>query len=249
MSFTLDIEKTGLAIVVTPVFPGTVPSYTITLNNSEGTEEASSTNTPLETVVSASGVYKAIVTTSTDVVIQFVLLEAQEFELNGFIITLVQQLLPPNISIDYGLFHNLRGKWLTMLSPNFNPPIDPSTPEEEINFLYKYLIAHLISRDLILVWAKQYLTSAAYSMVVGSSSGTSGNTVKKVITGPLETEYFGEDGNEVIISYLKDAFVPGGSFETISSAGCGLASHLSIYLSHCPISSSPTIKPRVIHFS
>lgn len=248
MEIDLTITKDGLTVFVSPSFSETPESFTITLLDSVGDQVTQVTLPQLEYTVSESGVYKVVVEAifggSTYVQGAYILLEGSL--LNQFIYTLVNQLIYDEIPLTYEEFFNYKQKWLEVLAPNFNPPIDPATPEENIPFLYKFLIAHLITRDIILKIAQQYLTASAYAFFSSSGVINTSGGIKKIVSGPIETEYFGSEETNSIQEVLKTAFIPGGMFENLVTTGCALASQLGIYLSHCPVPSDQLYVPKLL---
>ena len=73
----------------------------------------------------------------------------------------------------------------------------------------------------------------------GNQSGASGKELKKVTTGPAESEWF--SGSDVWGEIMK----AGGAFERIQKSACMIAAQLKIYLDFCPALPMNPIVPQV----
>jgi hypothetical protein len=185
--------------------------------------EGSSQDEPLYFTANIAGFYRVTATVESDeetfIKEALVYLESVESGLTQTIQELTNRNKPENIELPYPIFSDLKLKWLGICGFSYD--------ESTLGFLEKFFIANLIIRDLLLKRAQEYLASQ------GSSSTVSSGGIKKMVSGPLETEWFNESES------LKNTFVPGGLFDNVSSLCCSLASHLGIYLSFCPNITSP----------
>lgn len=155
----------------------------------------------------------------------------------------VIELLPVGFTFTYKLFNLYRVKWQSVIGPGILPeiPQEQLTNELVYPYLVNLLIANLITRDIILREANNYLLSS-YQSSGGSSSSTttSGGGIKKIVTGPIETEWF--NGSET----LKTSFSSGGVYQQVVNTACSLANSLEIYLSFCENSQFANILPKVL---
>ena len=142
----------------------------------------------------------------------------------------VSSLLPSTLSLKYDQFNLFRTKWQQIIGPNILE--DPSEYTYEFNYPIEYniLIAHLIVRDILIKSGNDFMMAlfegSVFSRTEISPSGIIG-AIKNLKTGPIEAEWF--DGSGVI----KEIFKNNGTFDTINSVCCTLASNLGISLGFC----------------
>lgn len=156
------------------------------------------------------------------------------------IITLVMEILPKNFDLDYQLFTSLKSKWCSMVGPGLVPTKRNIFDENNYSFLGKYLLAHLILRDLFLKAGNNFLMSTFSAAQDLSSSAGSQGAVKKITSGPIETEWFSGDDT------LKTVFGTSGVYEQVLSTLGSLASSLGVYLSFLPNNPAHTFVPILI---
>lgn len=179
---------------------------------------------------------------------EFILLEDTALTENTYIVSMVKTLLDSTFELDYPLFFLLKTKWLNILAPNF---VNKVIPEDELDipYMFRVLTAYLVVRDFLLKIAQDFLNGMGVSYTnttTGSNTTGAAGAIKKIVSGPLETEYFGESDKESTVTSYQKAFLTDGMFDNISTAGCTLASSLGIYLSFCGHPPNTTITPRVV---
>jgi len=130
---------------------------------------------------------------------------------------LVDQYIPEGITLDPEDKEIRIQKWQLYLSPLVNHEIALDDIYDEFSYtaLENTLIAQLIAYDLVVEGASKYLIS---------QGKTNGQEIKKMVQGPMETEWF--QGSET----LSKIFAPGGTFDTLAQTICSLASRLTIYI-------------------
>lgn len=139
---------------------------------------------------------------------------------------LVQGFLPTGIDFDedFKQVPDLILKWQLFLQPLVNIEIEVNYINNELYWppLVNYLIAYLITYDLILEVAQRYLISLG-----GSSAEEGGLEVKSIRTGPTEAEWF--QGSETWSEVFKDS----GLFDRLQENICNLSHRLRITLEIC----------------
>lgn len=150
----------------------------------------------------------------------------------------VSQLIPSPLSLDYGQFNLYRTKWQQIIGPNLFESPNDFTYEFSYPIKHNILIAHLIVRDILIKSGNDFMMAlfegSIFSRTEISPTGIVG-TIKGLKTGPIEAEWF--DGSAV----LKEIFKHNGTFDTINSVCCTLASDLGIALGFCNESINPII--------
>jgi len=120
-------------------------------------------------------------------------------------------------------------KWQLFLSAlvNHEIPLEDIYDEFAYTPLENTLVAQLIAYEQIIEAASKYLITTGQA---------GGKEIKKMVQGPMETEWFqGSDS-------LSKVFKKGGSFESLAQAICGLAKRLRIYIPGiCPDPGAPVI--------
>lgn len=76
---------------------------------------------------------------------------------------------------------------------------------------------------------------------------TAGGSVKKIVTGPTEVEYFDQDAQDSdLVSYAYNALKPGGLIDTLKQNLCMLAERVRVFLPICP-PQPKVVVPRVVN--
>ena len=155
--------------------------------------------------------------------------------LNTFnLLQMVERNLPAGVTLDTNQVVSYIRGWQEFIFPSVDPPTDEADKYNETCYtpLANELISKLVTVDMILLGANAYLLNQ------GNSSGASSKDVKKVVTGPAESEWFSNSDQWYAIMR------PGGILEGLQNQCCGLASNLGIYLPFCPAPHNVTV-PKV----
>jgi len=129
----------------------------------------------------------------------------------------VQAVLNGAIGMDSQEFLTFRNKWQELLGPSLGIDLLYYHHEAFWQPLQNTLIAYLIVRDSIQSSANRILSA------VGGADGL----VKRVETGPVNTEWF-DPG-----SIYSDIFKPGGLWEDLAAGICGIAAKVGVYIRGC----------------
>ncbi len=153
---------------------------------------------------------------------------------NFNLMQLISNNLPTGVTLDPTLATNYIRTWQDYLFPLVDPPSLEVDKYNETCYdpLANQLIGKLATVDLIMQGAKSYLLS------LGNLSGASAKDLKKVVTGPAESEWF--SGSDVWFDIMK----PGGILDGLKQECCMLADRISVYLPFCGISNK-VITPQV----
>lgn len=141
------------------------------------------------------------------------------------IILLVKQSMPPSLVVDNdSLVNTIRNQQDYLYPLVVNPPA-PSLKYNELEWqsLENVLISKLVLIELIINGANSYLLSQSKN-----NDGAS-RTIKKITTGPAETEWFSDS------DVWKGIMSEGGILEGIKKSACVLADRLRIFLPFCPV--------------
>lgn len=125
-----------------------------------------------------------------------------------------------------------RNTWQNSLGPALS--IDPDHYHQEAMWdpLQNTLIAYLVARD--------YVQASANRVLVSVGSGGGSGLVKRIETGPVNTEWF-DSG-----SLYADIFKPGGLWEDLLASVCGIASIVGVYIRGCDdvVTVPPIVLPK-----
>lgn len=152
----------------------------------------------------------------------------------------------PNWKIPDGLKQSLVEKWQLYLQPlvNHEVPIEYYNLEECYEALENQLVIELTMYDYLVLETSntmglindniEKIFTDEGSSSSGDDNGNNDLSVKKIVTGPTEVEYF--DKTNMMADYadsLIDAFKPDGLLYVIRQKICMLAERLDIYLPIC----------------
>lgn len=181
--------------------------------------------------------------------------------LSDTIYALIDTYIPETIfgSVSYELKHQFINKWQLYIQPlvNHNVPIEEYSNETFYEALENQLIMELAAYDFMVVKANQMVSASAAKVLennsVSSDSSSESSTgqpgsVKRIVTGPTEVEYFdiGSEDNDSISAITK-ALQPGGIIDILRAQLCMLAERLDIYLPICNQISPDVIVPKVVN--
>lgn len=161
--------------------------------------------------------------------------EAGKPELGNFnLIQLVTNNLPTGVTLDTTLAVSYIRGWQEYLFPLVDPPTDEAYKYDETSYepLVNQLIGKLVTVDIILQGAKSYLAG------LGNNPGSSTKDLKKVVTGPAESEWF--SGSDMWYSIMRQ----GGILDGIQSECCVIAARICVFLPFCP-AQNKVITPQV----
>ena len=160
-------------------------------------------------------------------------------------------------------------KWQLYIQPLVNHEI----PVEDFNYELYYealenqLIMELAAYDYMILNIQNVINATSQTIIKdnsqgsecggeyssqssGSSSDTSsasGGSIKKIVTGPTEVEYFNDTESEKdFISNITKATQPGGFIDILKQNLCMLAGRLDIYLPICE-NQTRVVVPRVVN--
>lgn len=156
---------------------------------------------------------------------------------NLSILDMINKSIPLGITLNVSTAVNSIRRWQDFIFPIVNPPTLESEKYLELSYspLANQLIAELTVIDIIIEGANSFLISQ------GNQSGATGKELKKITTGPAESEWF--SGSEVWAEIMKS----GGAFDQIQKHTCQLASQLRVALDFCPaLPRNPTV-PSVLY--
>lgn len=158
-------------------------------------------------------------------------------------------------------------KWQLYIQPlvNHEIPVEDFNNELYYEALENQLIMELAAYDYMLLNI-QNVINATFQTIIndnsqgsecneeyssqssGSSSNTSsGGSIKKIVTGPTEVEYFNDTESEKdFISNITKAVQPGGFIDILKQNLCMLAGRLDIYLPICE-NQTRVVVPRVVN--
>ena len=153
---------------------------------------------------------------------------------NFNLIQLISNNLPTGVTLDTTLATSYIRTWQDYLFPLVDPPSLELDKYNETCYdpLVNQLIGKLSTVDLILQGSKSYLLS------LGNLSGASKKDLKKVVTGPAESEWF--SGSDTWYDIMKS----GGALDTLKQECCMLADRIDIYLPFCQVKTN-VIVPQV----
>lgn len=156
---------------------------------------------------------------------------------NLSLLDLINQVLPPLVVLDTSRAVNDIRKWQEFIFPLVDPPSDESEKYLELSYdpLANRLIAQLVTIDLIVDAANSFLINQ------GTLPGSKGKEIKKITTGPADSEWFA--GSDTWATMMKK----GGAFETLQKQACIISARLNIWLPFCPALAAPVIVPCVVH--
>lgn len=158
-------------------------------------------------------------------------------------------------------------KWQLYIQPlvNHEIPVEDFNNELYYEALENQLIMELAAYDYMLLNIQNVINATSqtiiddnsqgsecneeyFSQSSGSSSNTSsGGSIKKIVTGPTEVEYFNDTESEKdFISNITKAVQPGGFIDILKQNLCMLAGRLDIYLPICE-NQTRVVVPRVVN--
>lgn len=160
-------------------------------------------------------------------------------------------------------------KWQLYIQPlvNHEIPVEDFNNELYYEALENQLIMELAAYDYMILNIQNVINATSqtiikdnsqgsecggeyYSQSSGSSSDTSsasGGSIKKIVTGPTEVEYFNDTESEKdFISNITKATQPGGFIDILKQNLCMLAGRLDIYLPICE-NQTRVVVPRVVN--
>jgi PKD repeat protein len=152
------------------------------------------------------------------------------------LILLVKQTLPIGLTIsDSKLVQLIRTKQEYLYPLVVNPP-DASFKFNELYWesLENVLISKLVTIDLIIEGANSFLLSQ------GKSNTGNSKVIKKITTGPADTEWFNDSDT------WKNIMNEGGVLDNIKKDACDLAGRLRIFLPFCPVMNKRVV-PKVFN--
>ena len=158
-------------------------------------------------------------------------------------------------------------KWQLYIQPlvNHEIPVEDFNNELYYEALENQLIMELAAYDYMLLNIQNVINATSQTIIndnsqgsecneeyssqsSGSSSNTSsGGSIKKIVTGPTEVEYFNDTESEKdFISNITKAVQPGGFIDILKQNLCMLAERLDIYLPICE-NQTRVVVPRVVN--
>tara|TARA_R110001632_G_scaffold103630_1_gene212357 strand:+ start:904 stop:1665 length:762 start_codon:yes stop_codon:yes gene_type:complete len=143
---------------------------------------------------------------------------------NLSIFDMINSSMPIGVTVNASIAVNSIRRWQDFIFPLVDPPTDITKKYLELSYspLANQLIAELTVIDIILDGANAFLLSQS------NQTGASGKELKKIATGPAESEWF--SGSETWAEIMK----PGGAFDRIQKNACMIAAQLRVRLSFCP---------------
>jgi len=141
------------------------------------------------------------------------------------IASIIDGIMPAGVIYDPIRKDLLIKKWQLHIQPLVEQEIDISKVYNEFAYpaLVNYLIAQLVTYDIIIEGLNKYLLSVGQPAV----NGTNPKELKKVVTGPSEAEWF--SNSDVWGSIMK----AGGAFTALLDNICDLSHRLRITLRIC----------------
>lgn len=153
-----------------------------------------------------------------------------------------KEILPASTILD------LIKKWQVYLKDLLDTPIPSQYVHNELYWpiLANELVIELVLLDIFDGNIKNYLMSLVTSQTTASSSSSSseGQSLKRVVTGPAEAEWY--DSKEAASSQLSSIVKPGGFVEQSKNQACILAGRLKISLFICPELQKPVFPPTIV---
>lgn len=149
-------------------------------------------------------------------------------------------------------------KWQLYIQPlvNHEIPVEDFNNELYYEALENQLIMELAAYDYMILNIQNVINATSQTIIKdnsqssGSSSDTSsasGGSIKKIVTGPTEVEYFNDTESEKdFISNITKATQPGGFIDILKQNLCMLAGRLDIYLPICE-NQTRVVVPRVVN--
>lgn len=149
-------------------------------------------------------------------------------------------------------------KWQLYIQPlvNHEIPVEDFNNELYYEALENQLIMELAAYDYMILNIQNVINATSQTIIKdnsqssGSSSDTSsasGGSIKKIVTGPTEVEYFNDTESEKdFISNITKAIQPGGFIDILKQNLCMLAGRLDIYLPICE-NQTRVVVPRVVN--
>lgn len=149
-------------------------------------------------------------------------------------------------------------KWQLYIQPlvNHEIPVEDFNNELYYEALENQLIMELAAYDYMILNIQNVINATSQTIIKdnsqssGSSSDTSsasGGSIKKIVTGPTEVEYFNDTESEKdFISNITKATQPGGFIDILKQNLCMLAGRLDIYLPICE-NQTMVVVPRVVN--
>ena len=160
-------------------------------------------------------------------------------------------------------------KWQLYIQPlvNHEIPVEDFNNELYYEALENQLIMELAAYDYMILNIQNVINATSQTIIKdnsqgsecgveyssqssGSSSDTSsasGGSIKKIVTGPTEVEYFNDTESEKdFISNITKATQPGGFIDILKQNLCMLAGRLDIYLPICE-NQIRVVVPRVVN--
>ena len=149
-------------------------------------------------------------------------------------------------------------KWQLYIQPlvNHEIPVEDFNNELYYEALENQLIMELAAYDYMILNIQNVINATSQTIIKdnsqssGSSSDTSsasGGSIKKIVTGPTEVEYFNDTESEKdFISNITKATQPGGFIDILKQNLCMIAGRLDIYLPICE-NQTRVVVPRVVN--
>lgn len=149
-------------------------------------------------------------------------------------------------------------KWQLYIQPlvNHEIPVEDFNNELYYEALENQLIMELAAYDYMILNIQNVINATSQTIIKdnsqssGSSSDTSSaseGSIKKIVTGPTEVEYFNDTESEKdFISNITKATQPGGFIDILKQNLCMLAGRLDIYLPICE-NQTRVVVPRVVN--
>lgn len=158
-------------------------------------------------------------------------------------------------------------KWQLYIQPlvNHEIPVEDFNNELYYEALENQLIMELAAYDYMLLNIQNVINATSQTIINDNSQGSecneeyssqssgsslntsSGGSIKKIVTGPTEVEYFNDTESEKdFISNITKAVQPGGFIDILKQNLCMLAGRLDIYLPICE-NQTRVVVPRVVN--
>ena len=146
--------------------------------------------------------------------------------------------IPSSVTTDPDYKDFLIKKWQIFIAPLVTPLVAEANIYNELHYsaLANTLIINLVTLELLLH------SATLYFMGMGTDGSALVAKVKKVVTGPAESEYF---GNADISDGWKDILKTGGLIHALKEKSCMTAEQLDVQIYFCPKFPKPILSPKI----
>lgn len=182
--------------------------------------------------------------------------EFAKTQLPDTIYNLIDSYIPPEIfgELTTEIKQQFIGKWQLYIQPLVNHlvPLEEYNNETYYEALENQLIMELSAYDFMVLKLNHMISAASARVTENNSTSSSdqgsesSNSIKKIITGPTEVEYFdtGNEDNDTITGISKASSILSSMKDNI----CMLAERLDIYLPICRETNDTVLKvPKVVN--